>query len=96
LPTKLCEYMAAGLAVVVSDFPLWRHLLGDHDCATFVDSADADAVAAAVARYAADPELLDRHGRNGRRAAREHFSWDGEEETLVELYRGLIGPARTR
>lgn len=96
LPTKLFEYMAAGLAVVVSDFPLWRHLLGDHDCATFVDSADGDAVAAAVARYAADPELLDRHGRNGRRAAREHFSWDGEEETLVELYRGLIGPARTR
>jgi glycosyltransferase involved in cell wall biosynthesis len=91
LPTKLFEYMAAGLAVVVSDFPLWRRLLGHLDCATFVDPADVDAVARAVAAYDADPDLLDRHGRNGRRAALETFSWDGEEATLLGLYRDLIG-----
>lgn len=91
LPTKLFEYMAAGLAVVVSDFPLWRRLLGDLDCATFVDPHDPDAVAAALAAYAADPELLDRHGRNARRAAVDDFSWDGEEATLLALYRDLIG-----
>lgn len=95
LPTKLFEYMAAGLAVVVSDFPLWRRLLGDLDCATFVDPGDPDAIAVAVAAYAADPELLDRHGRNARRAVVETFSWDGEEAALLALYRGLIGaPAR--
>ncbi len=91
LPTKLFEYMAAGLAVVVSDFPLWRRLLGDLDCATFVDPHDPEAVAAAVAAYAADPEMLDRHGRNARRAAVDEFSWDGEEATLLALYRDLIG-----
>lgn len=96
LPTKLFEYMAAGLAVVVSDFPLWRRLLGDLDCATFVDPLDADAVAAAVAVYDSDPELLDRHGRNARRAAVDTFSWQGEEATLLALYRDLIGPPWSR
>jgi glycosyltransferase involved in cell wall biosynthesis len=96
LPTKLFEYMAAGLAVVVSDFPLWRRLLGDLDCATFVDPLDADAVAVAVAAYDSDPELLDRHGRNARRAAVDTFSWQGEEVTLLALYRDLIGPPWSR
>jgi len=94
LPTKLFEYMAAGLAVVVSDFPLWRRLLEHLDCATFVDPADVDAVARAVAAYHDDPDLLDRHGRNGRRAALETFSWDGEERALLGLYDDLIGPPR--
>lgn len=91
LPTKLFEYMAAGLPVVLSDFPLWRRLVGHLDCATFVDPDDPHAVARAIAAYAADPALADRHGAAGRRAALDLFSWESEEATLVELYRGLLG-----
>jgi glycosyltransferase involved in cell wall biosynthesis len=94
LPTKMFEYMAAGQAVVLSDFPLWRELLAPHDCATFVDPSDPQAAARAIARYASDPELLDRHGRNARAAASTKFTWESEEQVLVGVYRDLL-PSRT-
>ncbi|WP_423920295.1 glycosyltransferase [Frigoribacterium sp. 2-23] len=96
LPTKLFEYMAAGLAIIVSDFPLWRELLSGHDNVTFVDPLDPHAIADAVARYDRDSELLDRHGRNGRRAALEVFNWCTEEKTLLGLYADLLDTARAR
>ncbi|WP_191330487.1 glycosyltransferase [Frigoribacterium sp. ACAM 257] len=99
LPTKMFEYMAAGQAVILSDFPLWRELLAPHDCATFVDPNDPQAAARAIARYASDPELLDRHGRNARAAAASIFSWESEERVLVGVYRDLLTPTpspRTR
>ncbi|KTR40485.1 hypothetical protein NS263_07730 [Curtobacterium oceanosedimentum] len=95
LPTKLFENMAAGLAIVASDFPLWRRMLCGYDCVTFVDPTDPAAVARAIADYATDPELLARHGAAAAAAAREQFRWDHEERVLVEMYRTLLGdPAR--
>ncbi|KTR24827.1 hypothetical protein NS330_02320 [Curtobacterium citreum] len=95
LPTKLFENMAAGLAIVASDFPLWRRMLRGYDCVTFVDPTDPAAVARAIADYAGDHGLLARHGAAAAAAARETFRWDREERALVEMYRTLIGdPAR--
>lgn len=91
LPTKLFENMAAGLAIVASDFPLWRRLLAGHDCVTFVDPADPKAIATAINSYAADSELLARHSAAAARAARTEFNWDAEERALVSMYRELLG-----
>ena len=90
LPTKMFEYMAAGLAVIVSDFPLWRSLLEPFDCATFVDPTDPVAIARAVAAYDASPERLERHGANAARAARDVFNWTSEEAALLEMYHALL------
>jgi glycosyltransferase involved in cell wall biosynthesis len=89
--TKLFEYLAAGLPVVCSDFPVWREVIERHDCVTFVDPRDPEAIARAVDRYANDPELLARHGANARRAAVEVFNWSSEESTLLDLYSDLLG-----
>jgi glycosyltransferase involved in cell wall biosynthesis len=90
LPTKLFENMAAGLALVVSDFPLWRRLLRGYDCVTFVDPSDPAAIARAIAAYASDPDRLSAHSEVAARAAREEFHWDAEEAVLVDMYRGLL------
>lgn len=89
LPTKMFEYLAAGLPVIVSDFPLWREIVHDGDCGLVVDPTSPAEVAAAVSRYANDPELVARHSANARRLAVEELNWQREGETLVGLYREL-------
>lgn len=93
IPTKLFEYLAAGLAVVATDVPLWRELLAGADCATWVPPGDPEAVVAAIRRYDEDPELLLRHATSGRALVRERFRWDREEQVLLDLYRSLSGAA---
>jgi alpha-maltose-1-phosphate synthase len=52
-------------------------------------AAFSAALAAAINRLAADPDLRARMGRAGRRRVLEHFSWDAIAETTLELYRSL-------
>jgi glycosyltransferase involved in cell wall biosynthesis len=91
-PTKLFEYMAAGLPVIASDFPAWRRLIGDVGCGLFVDPLDAGAIARAAAALLARPEEAEEMGRRGRRAVRERFHWEREASGLLGLYRQLQRP----
>ncbi len=87
LPTKMFEYFAAGVPVIASDFPLWNTLIEEFDCGVTVDQTSPSAIASAVARYANDPELLQRHSTNARRVAVEMLNWASEEPTLQAVYR---------
>jgi glycosyltransferase involved in cell wall biosynthesis len=87
LPIKLFEYLAAGIPVVASDFPLWRELIGD--AGILVDPLDANAIAAAVETLLADPAEAERMGARGREAVLTRFSWEREAETLLDLYERL-------
>jgi glycosyltransferase involved in cell wall biosynthesis len=90
LPTKMFEYFAAGLPVIASDFPLWRDIIAGGECGQLVDQTDPDAVARAVARYAADPALLARHGANARRLAVSRLNWTREEAALAAAYKAAL------
>jgi glycosyltransferase involved in cell wall biosynthesis len=90
IPTKLFEYMAAGLAVVATDIPAWRELLDGVDCVTWVPADDAAAVVAALRRYSDDPALLSRHAAAGRGAAHARFRWEHEERQLLAVYSELF------
>lgn len=92
--TKFFEYMAAGLPVIASDFPVWRELFSSTGAGLCVDPADPDALVAAVRALHADPARARAMGEAGRRAVRERFNWEGEARRLVDLYERLIGDAR--
>jgi glycosyltransferase involved in cell wall biosynthesis len=89
-PTKLFEYMACGLPVVASNFPLWREVIEGHDCGICVDPTDPDAIAAALTRLADDPVRRRSMGENGRRAVLQVYNWEAEAERLLGAYARLL------
>jgi len=85
-PNKLFEYMAAGIAVIVSDFPLWRQIVERFDCGICVDPQDPRAIAEAIDLLASDPDRAIAMGANGRQAILSSLNWDAEERKLLALY----------
>lgn len=92
-PTKLFEYMSAGLPVISSHFPAWREVIEGNQCGICVDPADPGAIAEAIRWVVDNPAERTRMGTNGRRAVEERYNWGSESRTLVALYERL---SRTR
>jgi glycosyltransferase involved in cell wall biosynthesis len=89
-PTKLFEYMAAGIPVIASDFPLWRSIIQEAGCGILVDPLDTQAIAAAIEYLVSNPREAEAMGQRGRRAAEKQFNWANEEQTLLSFYSSLL------
>ena len=89
LPVKMFEYMAAGIPVIASDFPLYKEILKDCDCAVFVDPLNPKAIAQAVSMLLNNESKAQEMGINGKKAVLEHFNWAKVEEDLYSLYKEL-------
>ena len=92
-PNKIFEYMAAGLPVIGSDFPLWKELIEQNNCGICVDPADTVAIANAINIIANNKDLAKVMGENGSRLVKEKYNWLHEEEKLISFYNELIRKA---
>lgn len=81
LPTKLFEYMAMGVPVLASDFPLWRGIVQESGAGR-VAAPESSALAVALAAMLDDPAALAAHAAQGRTAQRERYRWEAEREQL--------------
>ncbi|HEX8962767.1 MAG TPA: glycosyltransferase family 4 protein [Rhodocyclaceae bacterium] len=91
-PLKLFEYMAAGCAVVATDLPAFREVLGADDAAWARDG-DPASLAAAIRDTAGNPERAARMAVAGRRIA-AGYSWRGRAERLRDLVEEVLGHER--
>jgi glycosyltransferase involved in cell wall biosynthesis len=89
-PLKLFEYMAAGLPVIASDFPLWREIVGGAECGLLVDPLDPDAIAEGMTWIIDHPVEANAMGQRGRRAVARTYNWAAEATKLVDLYKSLL------
>jgi glycosyltransferase involved in cell wall biosynthesis len=94
LPVKMFEYMAAGLPVIASDFPLWRNIVTEARCGLLVDPKNPSAIADAIRWILDHPEEAEAMGRRGQKAVTTIYTWDLEEKKLIALYERLLAPGR--
>jgi len=88
-PTKLFEYMAMGIPVITSNFPLYRSIIEGNECGLCVYPLNPSEIAEAIQWMIEHPDEAKAMGENGRRAVEEKYNWENEEKKLLELYAKL-------
>jgi glycosyltransferase involved in cell wall biosynthesis len=90
LPVKLFEYMAAGLPILLSDFPAVRQVVAHAHCGALLDPGDSQAAVAQLLEWRKNPDLARRMGANGRQAVLNEYNWESLAEGLNRLYSNLL------
>jgi glycosyltransferase involved in cell wall biosynthesis len=90
LPVKLFEYMACGVPVVASDFPLWRQIVDGCQCGMLVNPQDSQDLARAIEYLLTHPEEARQMGERGRAAVERDYNWRTEERQLLAFYDSFV------
>lgn len=86
-PNKLFEYMAMGLPVIASDFPVWRGLISPKDGVIFSSPENITEISEKICYLLRGSNTCEVLGKNGKSAILREFNWEVESEKLKGLYR---------
>ena len=89
LPVKMFEYMASGIPVIASDFPLWKKIIHESESGICVDPFDIGAIKNAIFDLLNKNEKSKEMGKNGRQAVEKKYNWDKEAKKLIKFYTDL-------
>jgi glycosyltransferase involved in cell wall biosynthesis len=87
--TKFFEYMAAGLPLIVSDFPNWRAIVDGTRCGLAIDPERLDIAADLIRHLHASPAERLAMGERGREAVEGRYSWTSQRQNLLDFYGSL-------
>jgi glycosyltransferase involved in cell wall biosynthesis len=96
LPTKLFEYMAAGLPIVASDLPNEARIAEDTGAVLLCRPEEPETFVAAIEKLLDDRENAYQLGQRGQKAFRERFCWENQAETLENFYADVLGEGKER
>ena len=89
LPVKMFEYMAAGIPVIASDFPLWKEIIEKNKCGICVNPQEPSEISDAINYLLNNDNLAEKMGKNGRIAVEKRFNWQIEKKKLLGAYHEL-------
>jgi glycosyltransferase involved in cell wall biosynthesis len=89
-PTKLFEYMSAGLPVIASNIPHWEILVKENGFGVLADPLNSTSIADAIQYLLSNPDESEKMGIRGQEAVIKKYNWDLQKEKLVELYEGIL------
>lgn len=95
LPTKLFEYMAAGLPIVSSDLPNAKQLAQETDAVLLCRPEDPETFVSAIELLAADRNGADERGKRGQSTFRTRFCWEAQADAIEQYYADVLGKEET-
>jgi glycosyltransferase involved in cell wall biosynthesis len=95
LPTKMLEFMSCGRPVILGVDGHARKIMDNANAGIFVQPENPCALADAIMRLAADPDLRRSLGRNGREHVLRHFSRRQTASAYLDLLDDLLGVDRS-
>lgn len=90
LPNKLFEYMAAGVAVISSDFPHYRKVVDSSESGLLVNPEHPDSISKAMNNMLENPYSTKMMGDNGKIAFNRTYNWSTEEKKLIAFYKKIL------
>jgi len=81
---KAFEYLACGLALLVSDLPDWRRMYVDPGYALACNPGDPESIAAALRWFADNRETMQRMGGSGRRRIVAEWNYETQFRPVFE------------
>lgn len=90
LPKSLLEAASCGRPIVTTDVPGCREIVRDGDNGILVEVRNSMALADALEKLLADPELRQQMGRRGRERVMNEFSQEIIDVQILALYREAI------
>lgn len=91
LPTKMLEFMSCARPVILGVDGYARKVVEQANAGIFVTPEDPTALVETVMRLAADPDLRESMGRNGRQHVLRYFSRRDSAKTYLDVLQDLLG-----
>lgn len=90
LPTKLFEYMAAGLPVVASDLPIIKNYIEESGCGILARPEEPESFAIAIKQLLDDETMALEMGRRGQTMFKSNYSWESQVPALLSYYTEIV------
>lgn len=90
LPTKVYEYMAMGMPVILSDIPSTRRLIEKYKFGLLVNPDQPEDIAEKITYLLAHPDEMKAMGEKGKQLVLTEWNWSKEEEKLLWLYKEIL------
>lgn len=94
--TKFFEYMAVGLPIIASDFPVWKELIEGQGVGICVSPGDDQAISDALDWLLANPEKAFAMSQKGKELAKKKYSWESQAEKLTAFYEDILDQQKKR
>ena len=88
-PTKLFDYMNAGIPFVCSNFQLYNKLIQKSNSGISVDPLNMTEVINAVSKLLGDKDYREQLGENGRSCLQTMFNWNTQSDILINVMNSL-------
>ena len=89
-PNKIFEYMAAGLPIIASDFPLWKEIIEKNNCGICINPLNPKEIAKTIEYLIKHPKEAEKMGENSRKTVLKKYNWENESKKLLKIYEKVL------